>query len=179
MEQSTNSYVILVDDRDQEIGIAEKMSAHQHGQLHRAFSVFVLRKINDKYELLLQQRNLQKYHSAGLWTNTCCSHPRPGEQIASAAKNRLKEEMGIEIDLTEIGTFKYQAAVGNDLIEHEYDYVFIGFIGSSDININRDEVADYRWISFDILQQELKDKPEQFTSWFKQALDIVICHLQN
>ncbi len=179
MNQSTNSYVILVDDRDQEIGIAEKMSAHQRGQLHRAFSVFVLKKTNEQYELLLQQRNLQKYHSAGLWTNTCCSHPRPGEQTVSAAKNRLMEEMGIDIDLIRVGAFKYEAPVGNNLIEHEFDHVLIGFTDSAKIEINQDEVADYRWIQLINLENELTKNPEQFTSWFKQALDIVLHYLES
>lgn len=173
------SYVILVDDRDQEIGIAEKLNAHQRGLLHRAFSVFVFRKINDHYELLLQQRNLQKYHSAGLWTNTCCSHPRPGENLQDAAKNRLKEEMGIDVDLTEVGAFKYEAEVGNNLIEHEFDHVLIGFIGTSTIQINHNEVADYRWINLNVLENELNNNPEQFTSWFKQALAIAMASVND
>lgn len=170
------SYVILVNDQDQDIGIAEKLTAHQNGQLHRAFSIFVFRNNQGNYELLLQQRNLQKYHSAGLWTNTCCSHPRPGEDLLISAKNRLKEEMGIEVDLTEVGTFSYKAAVGNNLIEHEFDHVLMGFTNASTLTINKDEAADYRWIDINSLQEELKNNPAQFTSWFKQALDIALAN---
>ncbi len=173
----TPSYVILVDDCDQEIGIEEKLAAHQTGQLHRAFSIFVFRKKDSTYELLLQQRNLQKYHSAGLWTNTCCSHPKPGEQLTTSAKNRLNEEMGIEVELTEVGAFIYKADVGNYLVEHEYDHVLVGFTDQSIININHDEAAAYRWVEINSLVNELKSNPTQFTSWFKQALDIAINNL--
>lgn len=174
---TARSYVILVDDRDQEIGIEEKLAAHQTGQLHRAFSVFIFRKQSAGYELLLQQRNFNKYHSPGLWTNSCCSHPRPGEDLLSSAKNRLNEEMGIEVDLKEAGSFIYKADVGNYLVEHEFDHVFVGFTDLLTLNINQDEVAAYRWIDISSLESELKSQPHQFTSWFKQALDIAINYL--
>src|SRR5688572_11010720 len=116
--------VVLVDASDKVVGTMEKMEVHEKGLLHRAFSVFVF---NSKRELLMQQRALQKYHSAGLWTNTCCSHPRPGEETISAAKRRLKEEMGLEIELESQFSFIYKTTFGNGLTEHEYDHVYFGF----------------------------------------------------
>lgn len=174
---TASSYVILVDDRDQEIGIEEKLAAHQTGQLHRAFSVFVFRKQQSGYELLLQQRNFNKYHSPGLWTNSCCSHPRPGEEILFSAKNRLNEEMGLEIELEEAGSFIYKADVGNYLVEHEFDHVLVGFTELSSFTINQDEVAAYRWIDIKSLENELNSQHHQFTKWFRQALDIAIKYI--
>lgn len=181
MSQATTarSYVILVDDRDQEIGIEEKLTAHQTGQLHRAFSIFIFRKQNSNYELLLQQRNFNKYHSPGLWTNSCCSHPQPGEELLSSAKNRLIEEMGIQVDLKEAGSFIYKADVGNYLVEHEFDHVLVGFTDSSAITINQDEVASYRWVDINTIKNELQSSPGKYTSWFTQALEIAINYLNH
>jgi len=120
--------VILIDKDDKQIGQVEKLYAHQLGLLHRAFSVFIYRHAQSKIEYLLQKRNKSKYHSGGLWTNTCCGHPRPEEQLEKAAARRLKEEVGINSDLLELSKYYYKADVGNNLIEHEIDHVFLGTI---------------------------------------------------
>ncbi len=156
-------YVILVNEKDEPVGTMEKIEAHQKGLLHRAFSVFIF---NDNNEMLLQQRAFSKYHSAGLWTNTCCSHPRPGEELISAAKRRLTEEMGIETALTHQTSFIYKTDFDNDLTEHELDHVFVGKYNSSP-QINKDEVNDYKWINLTELRDWISMRPEDFTSWFK------------
>ncbi len=163
--------VILVDQNDTPLGTAEKLAAHQAGLCHRAFSVFIFRK-QPNLELLLQQRAKEKYHSPGLWTNTCCSHPRPGETILEAATRRLKEEMGIETELNWVGKFHYVAHFANDLTENEVDHVLIGVLGDEHFQVNSAEVQDYRWVGIEDLKKELAATPEQFTPWFKQALDI-------
>jgi isopentenyl-diphosphate delta-isomerase len=156
--------VILVDEQDKAIGEMEKMQAHRLGLLHRAFSVFIL---NSKGEILLQQRALSKYHSGGLWTNTCCSHPFPGEEVKDAAIRRLKEEMGLDhMSLTHSGSFIYKAELDQGLTEHEFDHVFYGYCDTDPV-LNRDEVEAFRWISPDELRKELKENPEQFTVWFR------------
>lgn len=159
--------VILVDAFDNEIGVMEKMEAHQKGLLHRAFSVFIF---NSKNELLLQRRALSKYHSAGLWTNTCCSHPRPGEETLAAAKRRLMEEMGIEASLNLKTHFTYKTIFENDLIEHEFDYVFFGNAESNPI-INLEEVDAYKWESVEKIRANMRKNPEEFTTWFKIAME--------
>ena len=137
--------VILVDEQDRPIGLMEKQAAHIGPHLHRAFSVFIF---NSKGELLLQQRALSKYHSPGLWTNTCCSHPRAGETLEEATSRRLKEEMGMSCPIHEVYTFIYMAPVGQGLTEHEFDHVFIG--QSDDIPaINTEEVASWKYMSID------------------------------
>jgi isopentenyl-diphosphate delta-isomerase len=128
--------IVLVDKNDNQIGLAEKMQAHEHGLLHRAFSVFIVRTNVNGYEILMQQRNSNKYHCGGLWTNTCCSHPRDQENIIQAAQRRLQEEMGLQIDLQEIGTFTYRAAFSNGLVEHEYDHVMLGFYKGEEFTVN-------------------------------------------
>lgn len=156
--------VILVDEQDRAIGQMEKMQAHRLGVLHRAFSVFIL---NSRGEILLQQRALSKYHSGGLWTNTCCSHPFPGEEIKNAAVRRLKEEMGLEnINLTHSGSFIYRAELDKGLIEHEFDHVFYGYCDTDPV-LNREEVEAFRWISPKELRKELEENPEHFTIWFR------------
>jgi isopentenyl-diphosphate delta-isomerase len=161
--------VILVDAFDNAIGVMEKLEAHQKGLLHRAFSVFIF---NEQGELLLQRRALTKYHSPGLWTNTCCSHPRPNEETITAANRRLKEEMGLETPLTYKTSFTYRAEFDNHLIEHEYDHVFIGK-SNSDPNVNSDEVDSFKWINMAELKKQLKTKPEDFTAWFIIAMDTI------
>jgi isopentenyl-diphosphate delta-isomerase len=158
--------VILVDERDIEIGVSEKLEAHEKGLLHRAFSVFVF---NEKNELLLQQRALGKYHSPGLWTNTCCGHPRPGETIKDASVRRMKEEMGIDCPLTEHFSFRYKADFPNGLMENELDYVFYGHFDGEPC-INKDEVNAWKFISVNSLLRELEYNPHDFTVWFKPAL---------
>lgn len=160
-------YIILVDTNDRETGVIEKLEGHEKGLLHRAFSVFIF---NSKKELLLQQRALNKYHSAGLWTNTCCSHPRPGEDCHAAANRRLKEEMGMEAALTYTTHFIYRTEFENGLCEHEYDHVFTG-ISDEQPQPNPEEVNAYCWLSIDDIKDRIKRKPEDFTSWFKIAIE--------
>ncbi len=159
--------VILVDVEDNAIGEMNKMEAHELGILHRAFSVFIL---NSKGELLLQQRALSKYHSPGLWTNTCCSHQRSGEHSLSAAHRRLKEEMGVQSDLKEAFSFLYKADMGNGLTEHELDHVIIGVCDQEPI-INLEEVTDWKWVNLDDLKLDLAHSPEKYTAWFKIVFD--------
>ena len=157
--------VILVDEKDKVIGSMEKMEAHLKGAMHRAFSVFIF---NSSGQMLLQQRAIGKYHSAGLWSNACCSHPYPGEDIEMAAQRRLNEEMGFKTSLEKLFDFVYKASFGNDLIENEFDHVFVGKY-EGEININPREVSDYSFKSVNAIKQELKEKPEIYTAWFHIA----------
>lgn len=156
-------HVILVDEQDRETGQMEKLEAHQKALLHRAISVFIF---NTKGEMLLQQRALHKYHSAGLWSNTCCSHPRPGESNDAAATRRLIEEMGMRCTLTRRFAFIYKVQLEKGLSEHEYDHVFVGN-SDTEPRINPEEVMAYRWIGLPQLREELAKQPEQFTFWFR------------
>ncbi len=165
--------VVLVDEQDKETGVMEKLQAHVEGRLHRAISVFVF---NSKNELLLQQRAAGKYHSANLWTNTCCSHPRPGEDTLTAAHRRLKEEMGMACELNEKFSFIYQTPFDNGLSEHELDFVFTGIFNGTP-RINASEVAAFRWISLPDLEQEIAEHPQRFTIWFKLILKEYLEHL--
>jgi isopentenyl-diphosphate delta-isomerase len=140
----------------------EKMEAHEKGLLHRAFSILVF---NDAGELLLQQRALNKYHSAGLWTNTCCSHPRNIEPTEQAAHRRLFEEMGFDCTLTEQFSFIYKAAFDNGLIEHELDFVYTG-IYHQNPNINKEEVSAYKWMPVELIEKDAKENPQLYTAWF-------------
>lgn len=159
--------VILVDEQDNEIGAMEKMEAHRSGILHRAFSVVLF---NSKGELLLQQRSKNKYHSANLWTNTCCSHPQPGESVALAAGRRLKEEMGIDLQPEFIYKFIYRANLDHNLVEHELDHVLIGqFEGKPNMNVR--EVQGWKFLSLARLKEDVKLHPERYTHWFKLILD--------
>lgn len=165
--------VILVDSKDQPIGTIEKMQAHREGLCHRAFSVFILRKERE-LEVLLQQRAKSKYHSPHLWTNSCCSHPRPGEAIIPAAERRLKEELGFSIPLQPIGCFHYIAHFTDGLIENEIDHVLIGTLNDHQaVRPDSAEVQDFRWVTFDQIQHELAHDPKRFTPWFQEALNIV------
>ncbi len=162
-------YVVLVNEEDQSIGTMEKMEAHVKGALHRAFSVFIF---NSKGELLLQQRALDKYHSPGLWTNTCCSHPRPDEAVEDAAHRRLAEEMGMECPLDYQFHFQYRAEFNNGLTEHELDHVFFGQSDTPPV-LNRGEVADCRYVSLDLLEKELKEFPEKYSPWLRICFEKV------
>ncbi|MDP4010000.1 MAG: isopentenyl-diphosphate Delta-isomerase [Candidatus Shapirobacteria bacterium] len=160
-------FVILVDENDQQIGIEEKMKAHEgDGKRHRAFSILIF---NEKGETMLQQRALSKYHSGGLWTNTCCSHPRPEENTLAAAHRRLGEEMGFDCKLKEVFEYKYQIKLDHGLSENEYLHVFIGKYDEDPI-INRDEAEDWKWISWENLNEDVNKNPGSYTFWFKVTL---------
>lgn len=165
----TKEYVVLVDENDNDIGVMEKLQAHQEGKLHRAFSIFIF---NDKNEMLLQQRSFSKYHSAGLWANSCCSHPRPNETIKDAANRRLYEEMGMSCDLTIKTNFIYKSQFDNGLTEHELDYVLVGYSNQEPI-INKDEVESYKWQSLSLIKEDIAANPNHFSFWFKLALEKV------
>jgi len=161
--------VILVDKTDKEVGLMNKQEAHVKGLLHRAFSIFIF---NSKNELLLQQRAYEKYHSAGLWTNTCCSHPRHGESLLDAANRRLDEEMGMKCDLRKSFDFIYSAKMPNDLIEHEYDHVFFGFSDTLPV-INKYEVVNYKYMTLIDIKKQIDKNDALFTEWFKICFDEV------
>ncbi len=161
--------VILVDEDDRETGTADKVVAHEQGWLHRAVSVMVL---NGKGEVLLQRRADGKYHSAGLWSNACCTHPQPGEDVAVAAHSRLMEEMGFECELKFVGKFRYRAVFENQMIEHEVDHVFSGRY-TGEVYPNADEVAAYQWIAPEVLEQELAHTPEKYSYWLPQVMGMV------
>jgi isopentenyl-diphosphate delta-isomerase len=167
--------VILVDHNDEPIGLMEKIEAHRSALLHRAFSVFIL---NDKNEVMLQQRAKSKYHSPLLWTNTCCSHQRPGESNILAGKRRLKEEMGFEVELKELFHFIYKAPFDNGLTEHELDHVMLGrFNGEPEIN--PEEVESWKWMAIDAIKNDLQQHPENYTVWFKIIFDEFYHHLES
>lgn len=155
--------VILVNENDEPIGLMPKMQAHEEALLHRAFSVFVL---NDKNEIMLQQRAAGKYHSPLLWTNTCCSHQRDGETNIQAGKRRLQEEMGFSVELKELFSFIYKAPFDNGLTEHEFDHVMIGY--SNEVpNINKEEVEAWKWMEIQDVKKDISQHPETYTEWFK------------
>ena len=166
--------VILVDKNDEEIGFEEKLKAHQNGgKLHRAFSVFIF---NSKGELLLQKRAREKYHSALLWTNACCSHPRPKELLEAAVHRRLKEEMGFDCDLAEKFSFIYKVNFENGISENEFDHVFVGkFDGEPKPELK--EVADWEWIGAEELKQDIKENPEKYSHWLKDSLGKALKHI--
>ncbi len=169
---TATEHVILVDENDHPIGIAEKLAAHRNNQRHRAFSVFIFRQ-HPELQLLLQQRAPGKYHSANLWTNTCCSHPRPGEDTLQAGERRLTEEMGITSKLQTIGQFHYIAHFTNGLVENEIDHVLLGEYDNKPFTPNTDEIQDHQWISISELEKKLHQSPELFTPWFQQAFEFV------
>ncbi len=165
--------VILVDQADRPVGRMEKQEAHRKGLLHRAFSAFLL----DGSKLLIQRRALDKYHCGGLWSNTCCSHPAPGEPVLSAAERRLDEELGIKnARLRELDTFLYRAAFPNGLAEHELDHVLLGEY-SGPVQPDPMEIAQVRWIDLEELQRDLQAFPQWYTPWFPPALTLVLRHL--
>jgi isopentenyl-diphosphate delta-isomerase len=161
-----NQSLILVDNLDNPIGIMDKLEAHQKGLLHRAFSIFIW---NKNKELLIHKRAANKYHSANLWTNTCCSHPQPNEATMNAAKRRLQEEVGFSTDIQHRFHFIYKTELENNLIEHELDHVFIGEY-NGDFTPNPDEISETRWISIENLKKEIETKPDNFTYWFKEII---------
>jgi len=163
-----SEHVVLVDESDQPQGTAEKLQAHREGWLHRAFSVFVF-DANDR--LLLQQRAPGKYHCGALWSNTCCSHPRPGESPAEAADRRLREEMGFSCPLTPVFSLHYREPVGDGLVEHEYDHVFVGRVDTVRVDPNPEEVSDWTWIAPSVLRADVAEHPDRYTPWFRLLLD--------
>jgi isopentenyl-diphosphate delta-isomerase len=163
----SEEFVILVDQNDHEVGQMEKLAAHEGGRLHRAFSVCVF---NSCQELLLQQRAWGKYHSAGLWTNTCCSHPRPGESLKNAVHRRLQEEMGFDCEMQEIFHMQYRLPFSNGLTEHEYDHVFIG-ISDQLPKPNQDEVAGWQYLPLTEITIALENQSNLFTDWFQLMFD--------
>lgn len=164
--------VILVDEYDNAVGIAGKLAAHRDGQLHRAFSIFVF---DARGYLLLQQRAAGKYHSAGLWSNTCCSHPRPGEATAAATQRRLQEEMGIRCRLTEAFSFVYRADLGNGMTEHEFDHVLFGRYDGAP-RPNPEEVDAWKWMAPDDLRRDLDVRPGRYSFWLRACFAQVMAH---
>lgn len=167
--------VVLVTEKDVETGLIEKMEAHEKALLHRAFSVFVF---NSKNELMLQQRALTKYHTPGLWTNTCCSHPRPGENVNDAAHRRLQEEMGFSCELKKVFDFVYRAPFENGLTEHEFDHVFMGSYDGEPV-INPSEVHAWKWIDLEELKKDIHANPSDYTVWFKIAFPRVYDYVKK
>ena len=167
--------VILVNEQDEPIGLMEKMEAHEKGFLHRAFSVFIF---NDRNEMLLQRRALSKYHSGGLWSNSCCSHPRENESVLEAGKRRLTEELGFTVDLEETFSFIYKAKLDNQLTEHELDHVLIGKYNEIPEG-NPDEVEDVKYVALDWLETDLEENPDNYTVWFRVIFDRVKEHFME
>ncbi|MHA6281212.1 isopentenyl-diphosphate Delta-isomerase [Salinimicrobium sp. CAU 1759] len=167
--------VILVNENDEQIGLMPKMEAHEKALLHRAFSVFVF---NDRNELMIQQRALDKYHSPGLWTNTCCSHQREGETNIEAGKRRLQEEMGFSTDLKDTISFIYKAPFDNGLTEHEFDHILVGHY-NEEPNLNPNEAHDYKWVSLEELKEDMKKNPDIYTAWFKIIFDKYYKHIKQ
>ena len=170
----SKNQVVLVDTANNPIGVEDKLIAHQKGLLHRAFSVFVFNTEHQPCQLLLQQRQQDKYHSGGLWTNTCCSHPKPIEDITVAGERRLYEEMGIHVPLKSVGGFHYRAELDNGLIENELDHVLIGFSNIKEIPFNPKEVAAVQWISIPDLLLDVTEHPQKYTAWFAAALEVAL-----
>lgn len=168
-------HVILVNEKDQEIGLMPKLEAHQKAVLHRAFSVFIF---NSENELMLQQRASSKYHSPNLWTNTCCSHQRSGESNIQAGTRRLYEEMGFTTSLKEITSFIYKAPFDNGLTEHELDHIMVGYYNEDPV-INSDEVEDWKWMKIEDVKKDISLNPDLYTAWFKIIFKNFYNHLNN
>ena len=167
--------VILVDEHDVQTGTMEKMEVHQKALLHRAFSIFIF---NEKGEMLLHKRAKKKYHSGGLWTNACCSHPQPGEETLAAAQMRLQQEMGFNTELKKAFDFIYKASFDNGLTEHEFDHVFIGTY-DGDIVPNTEEVSDYCFKPVAEIKNLIQSHPQKYTEWFKIAFPKMEAYLET
>ncbi len=164
---ATDGMLITVDAQDRETGVVDKLTAHRRGILHRAFSIFVF---DANARLLLQQRARGKYHSGGLWSNTCCSHPRSGESLLDSAHRRLRHEMGFDCPLEAVFGFVYRATLGGGFVEHEFDHVLVGRFQGIPVP-DAGEVGDWKWESVPAIQRQLAENPLQFSAWFKAALD--------
>ncbi len=162
-------YVILVDENDKDLGVMEKMQAHEKAALHRAFSVYLH---DGKGNVLLQQRALSKYHSGGLWTNACCSHPRNNESLEEAVHRRLVEELGIDCPVVEVMDFLYKAELDHGLTEHELDHVFVGEFRGQDIPFEPSEVAAVKWMAYSDMMVDMEARPDQYTEWFKIIMQL-------
>ena len=171
----TEEHVIVVNEKNEKIGLMPKLEAHKKAVLHRAFSVFIF---NSKNELMLQQRAAHKYHSPLLWTNTCCSHQRDGESNIEAGIRRLKEEMGFTTSLREVTSFIYKAPFDNGLTEHEFDHVMVGYY-ENDPTINMEEVESWKWMPLETVKEDIVTQPELYTAWFKIIFDKYYKHLNN
>ncbi|MBS3992505.1 MAG: isopentenyl-diphosphate Delta-isomerase [Bacteroidetes bacterium] len=171
----TEELVILVNEKDEQIGLMPKMEAHEKAVLHRAFSVFVF---NKNGELMLQQRAATKYHSPLLWTNTCCSHQRNGETNIQAGKRRLMEEMGFECDLKEVTSFIYKAPFDNGLTEHELDHIMIGYYNDNPV-INKEEVENFKWMRVEDVKKDMEVNPSNYTAWFKIIFENFYHHIRE
>ncbi|MFC2114168.1 isopentenyl-diphosphate Delta-isomerase [Bacteroidota bacterium] len=167
--------VVLINEHDEEIGLMDKMEAHEKGVLHRAFSVFIF---NDQGEMLLQQRAQSKYHSPGLWTNACCSHPRQGESYKQAAHRRMPEEIGFDTELKEAFWFIYKADVGQDLTEHERDHVFIGHYNNNP-ELNPAEASAFKWMQTESVKSDIERNPGIYTEWFKIIFNKYYKHIKR
>ena len=167
--------IVMVDVHDNEVGVIDKLDAHKEPILHRAFSVFI---INNKGEMLIQQRAFDKYHSGGLWANACCSHPREGEEVISSAMERMKDEIGVSCPLEELFTFIYMHKFNDNLYEHELDHVLLG-VCEGPFKMNKEEVNDLKWISYKELEKDLEKHPDKYASWFKIAAPKVLKYLNK
>ena len=165
---SDDEMIILVDPQDRQTGVAPKAVAHQLGLRHRAFSILL---IDDLGRLLLQRRALQKYHSGGLWANSCCGHPRPGESIYDAAVRRAREELGSTVTIREVGVFTYRTAVGDNMIEHEYDHVFVGTL-QGELQPDPREIAETRWMPRNELESDMRRNPDRYVPWLAGVLRV-------
>lgn len=167
--------VVLVNERDAEVGVCDKFEAHQKGLLHRAISIFIF---STKGEMLLQKRARHKYHSGGLWSNTCCSHPRPDESVAQSSHRRLQEEMGFDCLLKKAHTFTYRTEFDNGLIEHEFDHVLVGVYDGTPV-INKSEAEDWKWMTQEAVVEDVRVHPEQYSYWFKISLADILAKMQK
>lgn len=167
--------VILVNEQDEQIGLMPKMEAHEKALLHRAFSVFIF---NDRNELMIQRRAHGKYHSPGLWTNTCCSHQREGESNIDAGKRRLQEEMGFTTDLKETVSFIYKAPFDNGLTEHEFDHILVGYY-NEEPQLNPEEADDFKWVGLEELKEDMQKNPKDYTEWFKIIFEKYYKHIKQ
>ncbi|MEM0074505.1 MAG: isopentenyl-diphosphate Delta-isomerase [Candidatus Micrarchaeaceae archaeon] len=171
LQDDARQQVVLVDENDRQIGVADKLAAHRNGALlHRAFSIFIF---NSKGQTMLQKRALGKYHSEGKWSNTCCSHPMVGESVLAGAHRRLKEEMGFDCNLSEMFSFTYKADVGNGFTEWEYDHVIFG-IYDGEPKLNKQEASDYSWVNLDDLKADIERNPEKYTPWLRICIAKVV-----